>query len=183
MLTIIKKVYLSFHENKHKAYFNQLIERGLHIGRDVNIMDGVFIDPTHCYLISLGDNCTLATNTRLIAHDASAKKHIGYTKIGKIRIENNCFLGDSAIILPGVTIGENSIIGAGSIVTKDIPAGSIAVGNPCRKIDTIENFTQKRTNELHDRKSPYAESDQNTLLISQRIEVLEFLDNGAGYIR
>lgn len=183
MLALIKKTYHSFIEKKRRAYFNRLTELGLQIGRDVNIMDGVFIDPTHCFLISIGDNCTLAPNVRLIAHDASTKMHIGYTKIDKITIKNNCFLGDSVIILPGVTIGENSIIGAGSVVTKDIPAGSVAVGNPCLRIDTVENLIQKRIKELSERKTPFAESDHYTLSAAQREEVLQFLENGAGYIR
>ena len=54
-----------------------------------------------------------------------------------MRIGRNCWIGAGAIILPGVTIGDNTVIGAGSVVTKDIPDCSIAVGNPCRVIRQI----------------------------------------------
>ena len=55
-----------------------------------------------------------------------------------VTIGNNVWICTGAIVLPGVTIGDNSVIGAGSVVTKDIPANSLAVGNPCRVIRTLE---------------------------------------------
>lgn len=58
-------------------------------------------------------------------------------------IHNNCWIGSGAVIIPGITIGENTIIGAGSIVTKDIPANSIAVGNPCKVIREIDESDKK----------------------------------------
>ena len=58
-------------------------------------------------------------------------------RYGKIIIGNNCFIGARSTILPGVTIGDNTIIGAGSVVTKDIPSNVVAVGNPCKIIKDI----------------------------------------------
>ena len=55
-----------------------------------------------------------------------------------ITIEDNVWIGGGAVICPGVKIGKNSVIGAGSVVVKDIPSNSIAVGNPCRVINTLE---------------------------------------------
>lgn len=52
-------------------------------------------------------------------------------------MQGNCWLGGGVIVLPGVTIGDGSVIGAGSVVTKDIPPDSVAVGNPCRVIRRI----------------------------------------------
>lgn len=60
-----------------------------------------------------------------------------------VRIEKNCWIGANVTICPGVTIGENSVIGAGSVVTKDIPANSIAVGNPCRVLREINDHDMK----------------------------------------
>ena len=80
---------------------------------------------------------------RLIAHDASTKNFLGYTKIGMIDIKGNCFIGDSVIVLPNVTIGPNSIVGAGSVVTKDIPPNILATGNPAKAISTVEDYMKK----------------------------------------
>ena len=77
------------------------------------------------------------TGVQILAHDVSTKRNLGYTKIGKVSIGNDVFIGRGTIILPNVRIGNNVVIGAGSIVTSDIPDNSIAVGNPCRVIREI----------------------------------------------
>jgi len=137
------KFYYTFINRKRERYIAKLITLGLRLGKNVSIIDTFFFDPSHCFLISIGDNCTICPNVRLIAHDASTKKILGYTKIGKIDIKENCFLGDSAIILPGVTIGANSIIGAGAVVTKDVPLNAIAAGNPAKVISSVREHIKK----------------------------------------
>jgi len=113
------------------------------LGNNVEIIESFFFDPSHCFLISIGDNCTICPNVRLIAHDASTKKFLGYTKIGRITIGKNCFLGDSVIVTPNVQIGCNSIIGAGSVVTKHIPPNSIAAGNPAKVISSTDDYIKR----------------------------------------
>lgn len=54
-----------------------------------------------------------------------------------VRIGNHCWLGAGVIVLPGVTVGDNTVIGAGSVVTKDIPSGVVAAGNPCRVLREV----------------------------------------------
>jgi maltose O-acetyltransferase len=68
---------------------------------------------------------------------------LGLTKIGRVTIGDNVFIGAGSIILQNVCIGKNSIIGAGSVVTKDIPADSIAAGNPAKVIDSLKSFIEK----------------------------------------
>jgi maltose O-acetyltransferase len=143
MKAVLSKLLSYIRDYRHKAYLDGLINRGLRIGRNVEILDGVFLDPSHCFLISIGDNCTLAPNVRLIAHDASMRRFLGVTRIGRIIIEPNCFIGDSTVILPGVSIGSHSVIGAGSVVTKDVPSHSVAAGNPAKVICSVEDFLQK----------------------------------------
>lgn len=63
---------------------------------------------------------TFGPHVQVLAHDASMHNVLGYTKIGRVRIGNNVFIGAGSIVLPNVQIGDNSIVGAGSIVTKDI---------------------------------------------------------------
>ena len=129
----------------------KLIKRGLQIGKNVYIGGRVNIDPSHCWLISIGDNCTFADRVIVLAHDASTKRHLGYTKIGKVCIGNRTFIGAGSIILPGVSIGEDVIVGAGSVVTKDIPSNSLAMGNPATVIGTTSEYIQKHKDKMNKR--------------------------------
>ncbi|MCI5140478.1 MAG: acyltransferase [Candidatus Electrothrix sp. ATG1] len=183
MLEQIKNVYHHLLAYKKKQYLDSLVGNGLTMGNNVTIMDGCFFDPTHCYLIYIGENCTLAPNVRLIAHDASMKNILGYTRVGKIIIEENCFIGDSVIILPGVTIGNGSVVGAGSVVIKDIPSESVAAGNPCRVLCHRNEYIDKHKKHMVGRKTPYAEEEQSQLDENQKGEIKSFLDSGTGYIR
>ncbi|NLB37158.1 MAG: acyltransferase, partial [Clostridiales bacterium] len=105
-----------------------------------HIMEGCIIDPGHCFLITLGDNVCLAPRVHLLAHDASTKQTLGYTKIGLVNIGSGCFIGANSTVLPGVTIGKGSIVGANSLVSKDIPEGSVYAGNPAKFICSAEDY-------------------------------------------
>ena len=122
------------------------IKRGMKIGKNFHNIGGGSLDYSHCWLISIGDNVTLAPGVRLIAHDASTASRIVpncHTKIGLIRIGNNVFVGANSVVLLNVTIGNNVIIGAGSVVTRDIPDGSVAVGNPARVVSSFDEYARK----------------------------------------
>ena len=119
----------------------ELRRRGMTIGENC-FVGTAKIDYPHAYLISLGDNVTIS-DARLLVHDASTKRALGYSKVGRIDIGNNVFVGADATILPNVKIGDNVIIGAGSVVTKDIPSNSLAVGNPARVVGTYDDYIEK----------------------------------------
>ena len=78
-----------------------------------------------------GPNVVLATANHPLLPELREK---AYQYNLPIRIGKNCWLGAGVMVVPGVTIGDNTIIGAGSVVTKDIPADCLAVGNPCRVV-------------------------------------------------
>jgi len=120
-----------------------LIERGLKIGNNCTIHYDTILDPSHCDLIEIGNNVTFAPRGHVLAHDGSMKTALGYTKIGKVVIEDNVFVGAGAIILPNVRIGKNSIIGAGSVVTHNVPENSVSAGNPARTICDLDFFLDK----------------------------------------
>jgi maltose O-acetyltransferase len=120
-----------------------LKKNGLQIGKNVFFGSDVFIDSSFPWLISIGDECTITYGVIILAHDSSIYRHLGYTKIGKVSIGSKTFIGARSIILPGVKIGKDVIIGAGSIVTKDIPDNSIAAGNPAVVIGNVVDYTDR----------------------------------------
>jgi maltose O-acetyltransferase len=108
----------------------------------------VIFDYTFPHLISVGENTTIAGNVIILAHDASMKRLIGYTKLGRVSIGNNCFIGERTLILPNVAIGDNSVVGAGSVVVRDIPENSVACGNPARVLKSTSVFVEKHKQEM-----------------------------------
>ncbi len=99
------------------------------------------------YLVKIGNHCTVASGVCLLTHDGGVwifrDKFPDLQVFGPIEIEDNCFIGQNAIILPGVKIGKNSVIGAGAVVTKSIPPNSVAAGSPARVISTVEDYFEK----------------------------------------
>lgn len=121
----------------------KLIAMGMKVGQNFGRLNGVILDPSHCWLIEIGDNVTMAPRVHILCHDASTKVHLGYTKIGRVTIGDRVFIGAESVVLPGVTIGDDVIIGANSTVTHDIPAGSVAVGSPARVICSTQEYLAK----------------------------------------
>ena len=120
-----------------------LVKRGLRVGEDFNRQQGCYIDPTHCFLIEIGNNVTFSIRVTVMAHDASTKKILGYTKIGSVTVGDNVFVGANTTILPGVKIGNNVIIGAGSVVTHSVPDNTVVAGNPAKVISSLEEYKVK----------------------------------------
>lgn len=121
----------------------KLISMGMKVGQDFGRLHGVILDPSHCWLIEIGDHVTMAPRVHILCHDASTKRYLNYTKIGRVTIGNNVFIGAESVVLPGVTIGSNVIIGANSTVTHHIPDNSVAAGSPARVICTLEEYLAK----------------------------------------
>jgi len=182
MLSYLTEVFHLLIRKKKQRYIEELKRRGLQIGEHVNFAGDIFLDPSHCYLIDIGDNCTFAPGARLIAHDASTKQFLGFTKFAKIKIKENCFIGDSVIVLPGVTIGPNSIVGAGSVVTKDVPPNSVSAGNPAHVIGELDSYLEHVTKQSGDKKLFDASYHVNLLTETKRKELLEAAEIGWGRI-
>ena len=143
---------LGFLSKLYRDYMiKRAIKNGLTIGKGC-IIYGVPNFGTEPYLIKIGNNVEITSGVTFLTHDGSIavvrrlfpREHLN--KYGKIVIEDNCFIGTKAIILPNVTIGKNSIVGAGSVVTKDVPPSSVVAGNPARVICSIEEYAKKVIN-------------------------------------
>ncbi len=110
----------------------------VHLGNNVYTnFNLTLVDDTHIYIgdcTMIGPNVTIATAGHPIEPGLRSR---GLQYNMPVRIGKNCWLGAGVIVMPGVTIGDNTVIGAGSIVTRDIPSNVVAVGNPCRVLCPI----------------------------------------------
>ncbi len=160
-----------------------LVKRGMKCGSNFSRQQGCFIDPSHCWLISIGDDVTFSIKVTVLAHDASMKKKTGYAKIGKVTIGNGVFVGANATILLGVNIGDNAIIGASSVVTHDVPAGCVVAGNPARVIYTAEEWEEKLSRDMENsRKFSEEYTTRKNISDEMKAEMLKELEKHTAYV-
>ena len=101
---------------------------GIKVGKNIYIGKYCIIDDTFSDLIDIGDNVVISFGTTITTHDASCNK------IAPVVIKTGAFIGTRSVILPGVTLAENSVVGAGSVVTHSVPPGTIVAGCPAKVI-------------------------------------------------
>jgi maltose O-acetyltransferase len=124
--------------NKIRLYILKLL--GYKIGERVSIAEGVIVIDNNyrkIFGIEVGNDVTIGPRAIFISVTAHHSIVRSWWKEGKIIIQNGVFIGAGAIILPGITIGENSTVGAGAVVTKDVAQNTIVAGVPARTINTL----------------------------------------------
>lgn len=164
------------------TYQEKLKKKGLKYGENFSVEGGVIIDDSHCWLIDIGDNVTLAPRVHILAHDASTKKFLGFTRIGRVRIGSNVFVGANSIILPGIQIGDNVIIGAGTVVTKNVPAGSVVVGNPARFIKSTSIYLEEQKDRMTTCRVFDESYKDGRITNEMKTEMINALNGSEGYI-
>lgn len=162
-----------------------LVRKGLKIGKNTSVNSGFNIDSAWPWLVSIGDDVTISTNVTILAHDASTNVVRQSTKLGKVTIGNNIFIGTGATILCGVTVGDNVVIGAGSVVTHDLPANGVYAGVPARKVCAIEQYREKyqvlrAQHPDFSRIRPW--NQWETATEAEKQEMLDGLADGIGFI-
>lgn len=175
MLGKIRSIYKSL-------YLNRLIKQGLRVGRNFQMEKGCNIDANFPWLISIGNNVTLASHVALVAHDGSTKKLTGYSKVGRISIGDDVFIGYGSIVLPNVTIGDGAVVGANSVVTRDVLPGTVVTGAPAIKIMTTIELSEK-TMRCTKGRGPYSEDYLRSSITPERIDKMRHeLRDGMGLI-
>jgi acetyltransferase-like isoleucine patch superfamily enzyme len=125
-----------------------LINRGLQIAPDCRLI-GLPNFGSEPYLISIGARVTISSGVSFINHDGGTcvfrqePRYANVIKFGRITILENCFIGAGATLMPGVTIGPNSVVAASSVVTHDIPANTVAGGVPAKILMNVEEYAEK----------------------------------------
>ena len=120
-----------------------LQRRGLQVGRDVYVDAFAAFDHGFPWLISIGDEAVISAGVRIVAHDGATKHWCDHIRVGRVDIGTRAYVGAHAVVLPGVRIGENAIVGAGSVVRSDVPAGSVVLGNPAVQVGSVEAFAAR----------------------------------------
>jgi len=161
MRTLIAKLsrYLAFRYNLFPGAYRRLCNPGpdeyaeylrrhggfYAMGEKCSILTStVFTDPAYVRLgnnVQFGSCCVLGHNG--VVKMLNRAYGVKLDSVGKSDFRDNVFIGYGCVILPGVTIGPNAIVGAGSVVTRDVPANSVVVGAPARRICTVDEFIQK----------------------------------------
>jgi maltose O-acetyltransferase len=116
---------------------------GVKVGKNCSIYSPN-IDPDLPALIEIGDECILSGDVTILAHDVAPAIWLKRSKLARTRILDRCFIGHRSIVLAGVTIGPDSIVGAGSVVTKDVPPRSVAAGNPAKVVSTLDDYLERQ---------------------------------------
>ncbi len=146
-----------------KGYERWLRENGVVIGKNLRLFNhrSIRFDTTSLGLIRIGDNVSITADVSILTHDFCSsvfrqKYHDFVAGRSHVIIGNNVYIGQKAIILRGVTIGDNVIVAAGAIVTKDVPSDSVVAGVPARVICSLEEYYRKRKERAVEEAKQYA---------------------------
>jgi maltose O-acetyltransferase len=127
-----------------KSYYPEYLRKqGVHIGKNTSIIYPSYIDGRLPYLVEIGDNVIISLYVTILTHDATTAYAGDLVKVGRVKIHDRSFIGANSTIMCNVSIGPNSIVGAGSVVTRDIPPDTVYSGNPAKIVCTTGEFIRK----------------------------------------
>lgn len=161
LLEVLACVKALFYRKSYAAVMNDSLvcewrRRGVKIGAGCYINPDVQLDA----LVEIGDDCVITGGARILSHDAAPALFLDelrgtsifdrIVKRKKTVIGRRCFVSSGSIILCGVTIGDNCVVAAGAVVSKDVPPNSVVAGNPARVICSISEFVARQRSRLQD---------------------------------
>lgn len=130
---------------------------------------------TEPYLITLGNHVAIASDVVFITHDGGTfafrhqERYRKVIKYGRINILDNCVIGERAILLPGVTIGPNSVVAAGAVVSRNVPPNVLAAGNPAKPVMTMLQYAEWSLASTPDYDEAAYHRDKKTFLMNMRM--------------
>jgi maltose O-acetyltransferase len=167
-----------------RTSLDELVERGLKVGENVWLGDGIYLDPAFPWLIEIGDDVDISFDVVVLAHDAAPRVELGYTRIGRVRIERGVRIGCGALILAGVTIGEGAMVGGASVVTRDVQPRTLVAGNPAAPVATAADFFAKQAKNMEGRPQwPRAGWTLPNITEENKRIQWEALADGDGYVQ
>jgi acetyltransferase-like isoleucine patch superfamily enzyme len=133
---LLKRMKLSVGNTMRFLYYSYLRSAGVEIGERTMIAIGAKIDVTRGKIV-IGNNCVITHGCVILSHDMAAARMGKVSSQALTTIEDGVFMGVNSVILSGLRIGKGSIIGAGSVVTRDVPPGVVVAGNPARVLKSL----------------------------------------------
>jgi acetyltransferase-like isoleucine patch superfamily enzyme len=147
VISLIRKIMTAFELRRYDRYTiaEYLRKQGAQIGDNCSIIPTTLgAEP---YLVKIGNNVAISAGVKFMTHDGGARIFKGEIPdiqvFGPIIIEDNCMIGQNAILFPNIRIGKNSIVGANSVVIADVPPETIVMGVPARPFGSIAKYREK----------------------------------------
>lgn len=126
------------------SFEQQALKAGVRMGKDNQILSNFW--SSEPYLIEIGDNCQITAGVKIFTHGGAKVARViepNFDCFGKVKIGSNVYIGTNSLIMPGVTVGDNVLIAAGSVVTNSVPSNVVIGGNPAHIICTFDDYYQK----------------------------------------
>jgi maltose O-acetyltransferase len=162
--------------------WQQLRSLGMRIGDDVLLPGSTWIDPDFCHLIEIGDHTGFGEGCVLLAHDAQMDEFLDAARVGRIVIRESCHIGTRSILLPGIELGPRTLVGAGSVVSRSLPANSVCAGAPARVICSLDEYLERHRKQIAERPTFSYETHGSPFDPTARAELQHAVADGVAYI-
>lgn len=183
LIRLARHVKTRLEREREARRWRALKSHGMHIGSNVWLPHSTWIDPSHCFLISIGDNCGFGDGCAILAHDAQMDEFLDAARIGRVTIHESSHIGARTVILPGVEIGPRTIVGAGSVVSKSLPPDTVCSGNPAKVICPLDEYLARHRQRISARPTfEYMLYDIGVLTPERRAELMHATSDGIAYI-
>jgi maltose O-acetyltransferase len=180
---IAGRVSRRIERDRLKRRWARLRQLGMHIGNRVNLPASTYIDTSHCFLISIGDDCGFGPDCLILAHDAQMDEYLDAARLGRVIIHPSCHIGARTTILAGVEIGPRTVVGANSVVTRSLPPDTVCAGNPAKVICSLEEYLQKHREQMKTRpRFDYLKYDLRWITPEGKQEMIQAVRDGDAYM-